>query len=772
MANSPLFERSPVRRLSAVFAHSVERQQKLHDAEFKSHFEATRDITEAMNREEKKVKKFEQEVIPMSDEEYDAMQEKSEEKENRRLMDYWSNEMRLAAQRGDKKSYQLYERSLQDLEKKSGEQRAERQKRREERAREQEADLTEEDKSMIEEALTWENTPDRTRRVLEGVQAAGRVRSSQRARLVEWFRSSQAYKAAQHAAEALRNQSPFRRRTQTSPVHPEKKLEEEFDIWANEDDQDHLLFEDEVVGLSLQQGHPEVTRSRVREFLSRNPLRGLIDRATSIHLRRPGNVPLAAAGVVVMTAVTALTINEVIRSVDSPLPDRDIDRKKDEDEEDGEEEPSGGPRPFRPREINPGAGVHREPRVAAAGLGNPASILGGTAKTVAKAFAPWADVELSPEEATGANIGLGLLYQDVGRVGETLINEARAKPGVAAPKESYVHQSLAEYVDQVAKGYDLGPGRKTPRKTLNGSVLNTVAPFMPLGGQDFFLEKSAPIYPLKQMNNVEFEYRQGMAQQSVLVGGPLSERPNDERARKTLSTIPTDRNIETADPFHPNIYYEPAVDPKRVLRAHAKNLLQDEANQPWTFSWNGANLRTNPRDAEVLVPLTYDTRDNPGVPSNVDTFTIGENLPRPYVATQPRMGPQLYDAPNVVGVGWDERNPPPDPRTTTMSTSSTVSTSGSPIVAEGGSIQQNREDIRPGAGHAREVPVASQGLEQNAQLNVRNNKQVDKTFSAVRRPRDEFNAANQLNPGIFAKKSKINVPGENVPPNIGRNPTL
>lgn len=314
---------------------------------------------------------------------------------------------------------------------------------------------------------------------------------------------------------------------------------------------------------------------------------------------------------------------------------------------------------------------------------------------------------------------------------------------------------LDQRIDAIADTQGGGdPGslnyRNGRKGRLKGSVLNTTAPFAPLGVGDNNAVKSSPIYGDNALSDVELAYRDALGYKTPMSGTDISEKLNDPRGRKLQTSIPTNPAIESADQFHPNHYYEPAVDPMTgVMKLILRKRNRDDALSELTYSTSDKRLRTGTRDAELLVPLTFDTRYMPALPAGVDIFTLADGAPKPYIPSQPRMGPQLYDAPELVGVGWDERNPPPDPRTVTMSTSSTVGTSGADIdfSRKSSTAEGVRPDLRAGQ------PVAT---ESSAETPSR----------LARRGRDSYNAANQMNP-FSVNVPKAPMPSEPIPSSIG-----
>jgi hypothetical protein len=295
---------------------------------------------------------------------------------------------------------------------------------------------------------------------------------------------------------------------------------------------------------------------------------------------------------------------------------------------------------------------------------------------------------------------------------------------------------------------------------LSGSVNNTQFPFAPLGQGDWNNVKSSPIYAPNNVHSVEMDYRDAIIRDMPLGGDMLSEKKNDPRGRKLQTSIETLTGVEQADIFHPNIYYEPAVNPKEAFmnlaRHRATNV--DAGNQPVAWGWQDIALRQNNRDPEVFVGFTYDTSMNPTLPAQSDVYTVGDNIPRPYTPTEPRMGPQLYDAPQIVGIGFDERNPPPDPFTTTHSTSSVTSTTGAGIQVDGG------------RGAKRNLDELDKNSNPNFAREVSDNKEADPMKASVlgrvqRRRRDTYNSANQTNP--WGLTSNPVIAPESIPANIG-----
>ena len=319
-----------------------------------------------------------------------------------------------------------------------------------------------------------------------------------------------------------------------------------------------------------------------------------------------------------------------------------------------------------------------------------------------------------------------------------------------------------------------GTRKTTPTALgLNSSVKYVYSPFAPLGAGDSGNVKSAPIYPPNDVTDMELEYRKGVMGNAPLEGDLLSEKQNDPRGRKLQTSIETLKGVESADIFHPNIYYEPAVNPKVAYMKHAQHRCKsiDDATEKYSWEWQDIQLRKNNRDSEVFVPFTYDTSMNTSLPAQADPYTVSDDCPRPYTPTEPRMGPQLYDAPQLVGVGFDERNPPPDPFTTTHSTSTVTSTTGAglQVVPEGlGGIRVTRDNPNPKKrniddldGKSNPVPIISENA--NKAINAAQQPVLGRI---QRRRRDNYNSANQTNP--WAWQANPTAPTEAVPANIGR----
>lgn len=320
--------------------------------------------------------------------------------------------------------------------------------------------------------------------------------------------------------------------------------------------------------------------------------------------------------------------------------------------------------------------------------------------------------------------------------------------------EAALHSAIA--LQQGGRNEPLTAGRRYP--PLQGSVLSTTAPWGPLGAGEANI-KSAPIYNSNMVPDEEVLFRQGVQQQNPKQGDILSEKMNDPRGRKLQTSIETRPEVEGADAFHPNHFYEPVVNPRIAYTNLARRRAVDQQNEPYTWAWNEPSLRNFNRDTEVMVPFTYDLSENTALPAQMDPFTISDNAPKPYVPSTIRMGPQLYDAPQLVGVGWDDRQPPPDPSTVSHTTSSTVSTTGAPLVATGKAPRADQDNLGPPSqpngvvvdvGHSRDMNPPGAPI----------------LGKSLRRKRDQINAANQTNP--FQVKSQITRPQESVPANIGR----
>jgi hypothetical protein len=355
----------------------------------------------------------------------------------------------------------------------------------------------------------------------------------------------------------------------------------------------------------------------------------------------------------------------------------------------------------------------------------------------------------SINKLTGEHTTYNELYKDA-------YNQAKAESSPV----NYDWSVFDYYIDdgiRSNRNEGLKPGQKIA--ILRGSVLNTPEPYTQFGLGDRRHAKSAPIYPSVALTDYEVGYRRGIVNQSPMEGDFLSETINDSRANPRKSSIPISSDVERSDPHHPAVTYEPAVDPRTALIPWARKTAIDEQNQPWAKDANDFRMRTHPRDAEMFVPMTYDTRDTVSMAANVDTFTIGDNTPRPFVQTQPRQGYFLWDAPAVVGIGYDEKAVPPDPRTVGAQSFSTTGTQGSPTALN---------DSKDPSNAVRSIPEASRNLVTNEPRHMPGTP-TPGVSTNVRRGRDELNAANQLNPGVFAKKQRLSIPGENVPPNIGRN---
>lgn len=306
-------------------------------------------------------------------------------------------------------------------------------------------------------------------------------------------------------------------------------------------------------------------------------------------------------------------------------------------------------------------------------------------------------------------------------------------------------------------------GSEPPKKrlALAGAAINVVAAFAPLGVSDSSIPKSSPTLPNNNLMDVEVQFKSEIPVNRPMEGDILTERSNDRRARKLQTSIETKGDVESADAFHPNQYYEPAVNPKLAYdREAAKAVVfrpPDDSTRGYSWEWQQPSLRRHNRDPEIFTGFTYDTSQNPTIPANVDVYTRSDDVPMPYTPTEPRMGPQLYDAPQLVGVGFDERNPVPDPMTTTHTTSSTMSTSGAQLVSSGKSAQPNPDTLAPQANNSTAQVAGNRAV----------NPPAKKAMGTVqRRPRDGYNAANQTNQ--FAWSSKPTAPNEAVPANIGK----
>ena len=222
-------------------------------------------------------------------------------------------------------------------------------------------------------------------------------------------------------------------------------------------------------------------------------------------------------------------------------------------------------------------------------------------------------------------------------------------------------------------------GRDFP--PLDGSVLNTIEPGLPLGRDDLVIPRSLPTEPTPLDPNSVIggnatggrnpRGRRIALPTFVMEGDNLSERPNDERALVRRSSIPVERDVLNADGSHPNNTYSPAVDPRFALFIQEMRRSAAKRDEDYSQFWH--NATHHDRDAESMVPIAYDTRDMPAVPSSVDTFTVPEW--RPYENSKREEPIALTDAPAVVGVGFDEHTmeqvPLPDfpqPETTTTTT--------------------------------------------------------------------------------------------------------
>jgi hypothetical protein len=284
---------------------------------------------------------------------------------------------------------------------------------------------------------------------------------------------------------------------------------------------------------------------------------------------------------------------------------------------------------------------------------------------------------------------------------------------------------------------------------LAGSISGIVAPFAPLGYSDSLIVKSDPIFPNNRLTDVEIQNRRDMPNYEPLGGDSLTERLNNPAARKLQTSIETREDVESADIFHPNIYYDPSVNPKMAYVGAAMDRKMrkpdvPDAIRPYTNNFVDRAHRQFPRDSEVFQGMTYDTRLNPTLPANVDVFTTGDRIPRPYEPTMPRVGvTHLYDNPVLVGAGWDEMGPPPDPRTQTHSTQSTVSSTGADIQMAAKNVpapKKNDLSAQPNSG----LQLAPGKEETNPPTPTK--MPMSSTTRLSRRPRDEYNPANQMYP--------------------------
>lgn len=381
--------------------------------------------------------------------------------------------------------------------------------------------------------------------------------------------------------------------------------------------------------------------------------------------------------------------------------------------------------------------------------------------------ARWAEYESNfgyPEEGEGEldpSTGANLMYDEEGNT------EVDMDVPVGDPEDEFDvdFEDLMNKIEAEVLTNTGGTSRSEAGPySLNGSVKNVYAPFAPLGSGDSLNVKSAPIYATNNVTDMELAYRDGIKASMPLEGDALSEKKNDPRGRKLQTSIETLNGVENADIFHPNIYYEPAVDPKAAYYNHAKAKVKnvDDATQPYSWEWQDPALRKNNRDSEVFVPFTYDTSNNTSLPAQADPYTVSDEVPRPYTPTEPRMGPQLYDAPQLVGIGFDERNPPPDPFTTTHSTSTVTSTTGAGLKITGGAKKRNIDELDKNSNPA---PIQNESLKRD--VNPPNVTVLgEPALKVQRRRRDLFNSANQTTPWTGHPTWKA--PAEAIPANIGR----
>jgi hypothetical protein len=231
----------------------------------------------------------------------------------------------------------------------------------------------------------------------------------------------------------------------------------------------------------------------------------------------------------------------------------------------------------------------------------------------------------------GEKTQVGRWISDLGDLSQFLVQKATGKEPVYdwdKISEKIIDREILEAQDQIAK--EGGGVAKKP--SLNGSVLNTQAPQLPLGPSDTIIPKSEPTFTAPPS-----PARYSDVFSESMSGDMLSERPNDPSAQPRRSGIP------------PGPMVSSAREDFRVPDARHSNSL-------WS---SGVNKRKADlaifepsRATERVVTQNYDNTYTTSLPANVTGPTSVEW--KEYDSEFKTETQPLTEAPNVVGIGFDE----------------------------------------------------------------------------------------------------------------------
>lgn len=352
-------------------------------------------------------------------------------------------------------------------------------------------------------------------------------------------------------------------------------------------------------------------------------------------------------------------------------------------------------------------------------------------KRVREGFKNFLEGQVDP---TGLNKELlGLVFEGTGS--ETATSTSPTTAPVSTGPTAVTIDEAMEAIDEILGGLELdtdadlqtGPAGNplgTPGGRLYGSASRLGFARMPLGQADMYIPKSSPQFDdetgLAGLRPADIAYRLSLGYQKPFRGDRLSERVNDISGERA-STFRTPTEVRHADPYHPSNAVPPYADsnPKRRRMGYSTALVNAAPAIGLTTLWERPSIREDTRMAESFVALDYDTRAVPAVPANVDTFTSIDA--RPYRASEVMAPSALGDAPEVVGIGFDEK---------TFSRVTQPPTSTADDIPPADAASDNVND----------ASLPDEPLPDEA---------ADAPVRAPRRIRDEVNVANQLNPDVL-----------------------
>lgn len=210
------------------------------------------------------------------------------------------------------------------------------------------------------------------------------------------------------------------------------------------------------------------------------------------------------------------------------------------------------------------------------------------------------------------------------------INQGKPEIDVAKITSKIIDREIMEAKDQL----DKEGGTPGARGGLNGSVLNTPSPSLPFGPDDTMVPKSSPTYEAPPRSRTTLPPTDAFT--SRYDGDALSERGSDPAARTLKSSIPSGPSVNySADDFR--VPAGPAASPwvSGVNKRKAELAIFDDS-----------------RRTERVISQNYDPTYTSSLPASVTPATSAEwKEYNPEFKSQTR---PLTDAPNVVGIGFDE----------------------------------------------------------------------------------------------------------------------